>query len=307
MSPCPQWLPMGNTFVKTQDIYQGVTWQYPIAMDIYETRRDNLAKLIEDSFEGRQRRLADAIDRQPDYISRVLGGSKRLGEKLAREIEAKLKLGEGWLDRDNRAPDYTLKPAREPMMVMERQADSCEIMGAGGAPKNRGDDLSLDMFDDELDFIPPPKLWDSKTPLSDDEVEVPFFQEVELAAGMGASRVDEVKGPKLRFSKSTLRRVGVPAEAAACAVVRGNSMEPIMPDGTCVGVNTADKSIKDGEIYVIDHGGMLRVKYLHRRPGGGIKIVSQNSTEHPVEEVPPHEMAESVRIIGRVFWWSVLR
>lgn len=80
-----------------------------------------------------------------------------------------------------------------------------------------------------------------------------------------------------------------------------------MPDGTCVGVNTGDTAIRDGEIYAIDHGGMLRVKYLHRRPGGGIKIVSQNAVEHPVEDIPADEMAASVRVIGRVFWWSVLR
>jgi len=49
------------------------------------------------------------------------------------------------------------------------------------------------------------------------------------------------------------------------------------------------------------------VKYLHRRPGGGIKIVSQNASEHPVEEVTAEEMASNVRVIGRVFWWSVLR
>lgn len=307
MSSCTQYLPMGNAFVNPQDIYQGVTEPYSYGMDIYKIRRENLHNLIESSFDGRQRRLADAIDRQPDYISRVLGGSKKLGEKLAREIEEKLRLGERWLDRDHPAPDYTLEPVEKPMMVMERVADSSEIMGSRAAPKARVDDYSLDMFEDELSFIPPPRLWDSKTPLGDDEVEVPFFQEVELAAGMGASRVDEVRGPRLRFSKSTLRRVGVPAEAAACAVVRGNSMEPIMPDGTCVGVNTADKSIKDGEIYVIDHGGMLRVKYLHRRPGGGIKIVSQNAIEHPVEDVTAEEMVEGIRIIGRVFWWSVLR
>src|SRR5690554_2319998 len=161
--------------------------------------------------------------------------------------------------------------------------------------------------DGELEFFGHMDAWDSNTPLDEDEVELPLFREVELAAGGGATQVIENHGAKLRFAKSTLRRAGVPVESAACAFVRGNSMEPVMPDGTCVGVNTADKTVRDGEIYAIDHGGMLRVKYLHRRPGGGIKIVSQNSTEHPVEEVLPHEMAESVRIIGRVFWWSVLR
>lgn len=160
---------------------------------------------------------------------------------------------------------------------------------------------------DELEFFGHMDAWDSNTPLNEDEVELPLFREVELAAGSGATQVIENHGAKLRFAKSTLRRAGVPAESAACAFVRGNSMEPVMPDGTCVGVNTADKTIKDGEIYAIDHGGMLRVKYLHRRPGGGIKIVSQNASEHPVEEVTAEEMAANVRVIGRVFWWSVLR
>ncbi|MGP9834237.1 XRE family transcriptional regulator [Marinobacter sp. NSM] len=159
----------------------------------------------------------------------------------------------------------------------------------------------------ELEFFGHMDAWDSNTPLDEDEVELPLFREVELAAGGGATQVIENHGAKLRFAKSTLRRAGVPAESAACAFVRGNSMEPVMPDGTCVGVNTADKAIKDGEIYAIDHGGMLRVKYLHRRPGGGIKIVSQNASEHPVEEVTAEEMASNVRVIGRVFWWSVLR
>lgn len=161
--------------------------------------------------------------------------------------------------------------------------------------------------DDELEFFGHMDAWDSNTPLDEDEVELPLFREVELAAGGGATQVIENHGAKLRFAKSTLSRAGVPAEAAACAFVRGNSMEPVMPDGTCVGVNTADKTIRDGEIYAIDHGGMLRVKYLHRRPGGGIKIVSQNASEHPVEEVTAEEMAANVRVIGRVFWWSVLR
>ncbi len=159
----------------------------------------------------------------------------------------------------------------------------------------------------ELEFFGHMDAWDSKTPLDEDEVELPLFREVELAAGGGATQVIENHGAKLRFAKSTLRRAGVPAESAACAFVRGNSMDPVMPDGTCVGVNTADKAIKDGEIYAIDHGGMLRVKYLHRRPGGGIKIVSQNASEHPVEEVTAEDMAANVRVIGRVFWWSVLR
>lgn len=160
----------------------------------------------------------------------------------------------------------------------------------------------------ELEFFGHMDAWDSNTPLDEDEVELPLFREVELAAGAGQTQVIENHGAKLRFAKSTLSRAGVVQEQAACAFVRGNSMEPVMPDGTCVGVNTGDKTIRDGEIYAIDHDGMLRVKYLHRRPGGGIKIVSQNASEHATEEYSAQDVIDNnIRIIGRVFWWSVLR
>jgi phage repressor protein C with HTH and peptisase S24 domain len=162
--------------------------------------------------------------------------------------------------------------------------------------------------DNELEFIGHMDAWDSDTPLDEDEVELPLFREVELAAGAGQTQVIENHGAKLRFAKSTLSRAGVVEENAACAFVRGNSMEPVMPDGTCVGVNTGDTAIRDGEIYAIDHDGMLRVKYLHRRPGGGIKIVSQNSSEHATEEYSAQAVIDNnIRVIGRVFWWSVLR
>lgn len=161
---------------------------------------------------------------------------------------------------------------------------------------------------DELEFFGHMDAWDSNTPLDEDEVELPLFREVELAAGAGQTQVVENHGAKLRFAKSTLSRAGVVEENAACAFVRGNSMEPVMPDGTCVGVNTGDTAVRDGEIYAIDHDGMLRVKYLHRRPGGGIKIVSQNASEHATEEYSAQDVIDNnIRIIGRVFWWSVLR
>ena len=81
-----------------------------------------------------------------------------------------------------------------------------------------------------------------------------------------------------------------------------------MPDGTTVGVNTADTGIRDGEIYALDHDGMLRVKYLYRKPGGGMMIRSQNQDEHPDEHYTAQDISnQNIRIIGRVFWWSVLR
>lgn len=145
--------------------------------------------------------------------------------------------------------------------------------------------------------------WDSETPLDEDEVEVPFFMEVELAAGIGGEYSLEIQGPKLRFSKSTLRRCGVEASAAACVKVSGNSMEPRLFDGDVVGVNTLDKRIVDGKVYAINHSGLLRVKRLYRMPGGGLRVNSINSDEHP-DEIYQGDKLQDVVIIGRVFWHS---
>jgi phage repressor protein C with HTH and peptisase S24 domain len=41
------------------------------------------------------------------------------------------------------------------------------------------------------------------------------------------------------------------------AVFKGNRMDPVVPNGTCVGVDTGDTAVRDGETYAIDHDGML--------------------------------------------------
>jgi phage repressor protein C with HTH and peptisase S24 domain/DNA-binding Xre family transcriptional regulator len=147
--------------------------------------------------------------------------------------------------------------------------------------------------------------WDSQTPLGDDEVELPLFREVELAAGSGRTQVQENHGAKLRFAKSTLRRKGIPPEHAACCFVSGDSMEPILPDGSTVAVDTSETHVTDGKMYAIDHGGLLRVKYLYRLPGGGLRIRSANQAEFPDEEITGPDL-QDIRVIGRVFWYAVL-
>jgi phage repressor protein C with HTH and peptisase S24 domain len=148
-------------------------------------------------------------------------------------------------------------------------------------------------------------LWDGDTPLREDEVELPLFREVELAAGSGCTQVIENHGAKLRFARSTLSNAGVQASSAACVRVSGNSMEPVLPHGTTVGIDTGTTTVKDGKMYAIDHGGLLRVKLLYRLPGGGIKLRSYSRDEHPDEDLAG-EGLEHFRIIGRVFWYSVL-
>jgi len=144
---------------------------------------------------------------------------------------------------------------------------------------------------------------ESEEPLGLDEVELPYFREVELEGGCGRTQVIENHGASMRFPAAKLARAGVQPGNAACATLVGNSMETTIMDGSPIAIDRGCTTIIDGKIYAIDHGGMLRVKRLYRLPLGRIRIASDNSEEHPDEIVSPPDLAE-LRIIGRVFWWE---
>lgn len=157
-------------------------------------------------------------------------------------------------------------------------------------------------------ILGPIEAWDDDTPLDDDEVEVPLLKEVELSAGSGRVAIQAHSKAKLRFGKMTLRKQGVQPENAVCVSVYGNSMEPVLPHGSTVGVDRGKTTVKDGDIFALDHNGQLRVKILYRLPSGGMRLRSFNRDEHDDEEYGPEEIAEqNLSIIGRVFWYSVLR
>ncbi|MEI7375644.1 helix-turn-helix transcriptional regulator [Dickeya chrysanthemi] len=149
--------------------------------------------------------------------------------------------------------------------------------------------------------------WDSKTELSEDEVEVPFLKDIEFACGDGRIQSEDHNGFKLRFSKSTLRKVGANTDGSGviCFPVTGDSMEPIIPDGTTVAVDTTNKRIIDGKLYAIAQEGggnekLKRIKQLYRKPGGKLVIHSFN------RDADEEAYESEVEIIGRVFWYSVL-
>lgn len=150
--------------------------------------------------------------------------------------------------------------------------------------------------------------WDESTPLDSDEVELPLYKEVEIAAGNGRTAVRVVDGRKLRFSYATLRAAGVDPANAFCATLNGDSMAPLINHGATIGVDRGSQNIIDGEIYALEHDGMLRVKILHRMPGGAIRLRSYNRDEFPDEIYTPEQIEEqAIIILGWVFWWSVLR
>ncbi|WP_275124748.1 helix-turn-helix domain-containing protein [Vibrio fluvialis] len=86
------------------------------------------------------------------------------------------------------------------------------------------------------------QAWDSHTPLGEDEVAIPFLSDVRLSAGNGfVNDLESDYGFRLRFAKSTLRRYNVAPENAVCVAVLGDSMEPVLPNGSTVGIDCGIK------------------------------------------------------------------
>lgn len=168
--------------------------------------------------------------------------------------------------------------------------------------------LSLFAHDSNADELRSIDAWDEKTPLAEDEVEVPFLREVELAAGSGRFIIKEDESDCLRFRKKNLRENNVRFDQAKCVTVRGSSMVPVLRDGATVGVDLGKTSlgdIIDGDLYAISHNGQLRIKQVFRLPAG-IRLRSFNRDEYPDEEYSFNDMQEEqLTILGHVFWWAM--
>ncbi|WLQ15391.1 S24 family peptidase [Hahella aquimaris] len=149
------------------------------------------------------------------------------------------------------------------------------------------------------------EVWNEGDPLKEDEVELPFYTEVKLSNGNGSVVNLDNHGAKFRFSAPLLEMQGVEPENAACIVVSGSSMDPVLPDGSTTVADRGDTSIKDGKLYGIDHSGMIIVRQVFRVPGGGLRLKCYNGADYP-DEIVVGESLKNVRILGRIVWYSVI-
>lgn len=183
--------------------------------------------------------------------------------------------------------------------------NAAKVIGVSVAWVETGEGEMAAIKQPESNALPLGKIeeWDNNTPLSDDDCEAPLYKEIKLSAGNGfADDIEDYNGYKLRFSRNTLRKHGISPENVVCVMADGDSMEPVFPSGATLGIDTGSKNIRDGQIYAINHGGLLRTKILHKLPENKVRIRSYNQSEYPDEEASLDDLS----VIGRVFWWSVM-
>ncbi|WP_248800076.1 helix-turn-helix transcriptional regulator [Pseudomonas sp. MWU13-2105] len=139
------------------------------------------------------------------------------------------------------------------------------------------------------------------------DVQVPLYKETPAAHGSSQTQVAIMPGRKVRLPYRILQAMGVEPDQAICAPMTGNSMAEKIQDGSTIAIDRSLTQVVDGEMYALEHDGMLRVKYVYRLPAGALRLRSHNSAEYPDEVFSAEQLeAQSVRILGWVFWWSTL-
>ncbi|WP_297844350.1 helix-turn-helix transcriptional regulator [Pseudomonas sp.] len=140
-----------------------------------------------------------------------------------------------------------------------------------------------------------------------EDVLVPLLKEIESTHGSGHTVVAEAPGRKIRLPLRTLQAMSIDPDNAVCAVMAGNSMAEKIQADSIIGIDRGLTHIVDGEMYALEHDGMLRIKYLYRLAGGTLRLRSHNSAEYPDEIFIAEQLQQqNIRVLGWVFWWSTL-
>ncbi|MDR8787929.1 HTH-type transcriptional regulator PrtR [Burkholderia multivorans] len=127
--------------------------------------------------------------------------------------------------------------------------------------------------------------------------------DVKASQGKGKLVFSEEERGRLAFRRDFLQREGVKVEYAVLIYGDGKSMEPTIPDGAILLVDTAQQELRNNKIFAIKLDGEILVKRLRREIGGGILVVSDNPDKHNFPDIlvtPDKE--DHISIIGRTFW-----
>lgn len=130
--------------------------------------------------------------------------------------------------------------------------------------------------------------------------------DIELSAGNGCeAEVIESVVDTFPLRRIDLRKAGVAASNARIVKIWGNSLLPVLNNGDHVAVDISQsKPIRDGNLYALRDGVLLRVKVMINQPDGGVLLRSFNKDEYPDEILTLDERRTRIHVIGRVFWSS---
>ena len=139
--------------------------------------------------------------------------------------------------------------------------------------------------------------------VADSVVVVPRFA-VRASAGGGALPEDQEPDGFLSVARDWLAGFGVAASRVSVLQADGESMEPTIRHGDLLLVNHDIKKeqVLAGGVFVITHGGALKVKRCQGIGKGDLRISSDAGPNYGVDVVPADRIDDEVKVHGQVFW-----
>ena len=147
--------------------------------------------------------------------------------------------------------------------------------------------------------------------VADDFASIPVHDAF-LAAGYAAQNDTEAVIGHLAFRRDWLDRMGIAADKARIARVRGESMAPTLHDDDMVLIDTGARDVQVRRrgpedrrlppIYAVNTADGPRIKRVERPEPGQMQLLSDNN-EYPVE-VLTGDRLKRAEIIGKVVWWG---
>lgn len=209
-------------------------------MDINERRIASLRKIMGTMS---QKEFAEAHDLDASYLSQLLNGHRKLGEKAALNLELKIGLTAGMLtsppseSSTHKAPDnvvhLTARAAKDKNFVLIPHLDIAASMGHGKAAP---------------------------------------YMHIEVIRDMTV-HLDWLRMQGLTFSK---------VDNLAIISGNGDSMTGTFADGDALLVDRGITEVKTDAIYVFTLDGDLYIKRLQRLTGGQLRMISDNPIYPPI-------------------------
>ena len=129
---------------------------------------------------------------------------------------------------------------------------------------------------------------------------VKYFKEINASAGGGAFNY-ELVCDRLLLDEKICNLLGGTAHLAHIEAIHllGDSMEPLLKDGSIVLIDKLQKDVKKGGIFLLSTPMGLFVKRLKLRVDGKLEMISDNPN-YPVEVVLPDEVELVGKVVGSI-------
>jgi len=144
------------------------------------------------------------------------------------------------------------------------------------------------------------EVYERASPLIGGEIDIPLLVDLESAFEISPFPFNTYNGPTMRIEKKDLMSFGVDESGSDLIAisVTGDSMDPVLPEGSKIGINLSEKRIIDGKMYAVDQSGWIRLRMLYRSGPNEITLKSYNVDNYPEEKLP----MDQIEVLGRVFF-----